>query len=118
MFTIECTKKIHLSEEDIDDIMSDAMDYCGYWCDRAEVVGDYLGDYASEQISRGGEIIFYEAEENGKTILNLAKFLHGFKRAVEDGYFSGNLNFDGSDYDGSIADVILQLALFDEVVYG
>ncbi len=116
MFTVECVKKIKLSETDIEDIMCDALDCCSYWCDRAEVVGEYLGEYASEQIPLGGELTFYEIESDNKTTLNLAKFLHGFKRAVEDGYFSGDV--DGDDYDGGVADIILQLALFDEVVYG
>ncbi len=109
-------KTYKLRSRDIDDIMSDALDNIGYWCGRAEVVGDYLGTYASDQISRGGELILHDAEDDDESwTLDLDKFLKGYKAAIEEGYFSGDLD---DDYDGETADSIVQLAIFDEVVYG
>ena len=48
-----------------------------YWCCKAEVVGEYLGEYASEQISRGGELKLYDAEEDEVYTLTLDKLLKG-----------------------------------------
>ena len=31
-----------------------------YWCRRAKVVGEYLGEAAIDQISRGGSLILQE----------------------------------------------------------
>ena len=60
--TIRVNLPTIITNEDIDDIMSSALDWISYWCEKVEVVGDYLGEYASEQISRGGELRFYLVE--------------------------------------------------------
>ena len=45
--------EVVVTQEDIDDIMAGALEGgINYWCGEAEVVGNYLGEYASEQISR------------------------------------------------------------------
>lgn len=114
-YKIRCEKEITITSEDIDDIMSDALDFgIGYWCERAEVQGEYLGSFASDQISRGGELLLYPDDEDEPVLLNLEKFLKGYKMSVEEGYFSGDVD----EYDADIADVIVQLAVFDDVVYG
>lgn len=116
-FDIDCTVKHTITTKDIDDIMADALEGgITSWCGRAEVVGDYLGECASDQISRGGELILHDLEDYNDTHkLNLAGFLSGYKQAIEEGYFSGDLD---DDYDAGIADIIVQLAIFGEVVYG
>ena len=106
-----------ITDEEIDDIMADALDSgISYWCCRAEVVGDYLGEYASDQISRGGELILYDAESDDKWTLDRDKFLNGYKLSIEQGYFAGDIC--DTDYDSGTADIIVQLALFGEVVFG
>lgn len=117
MFKVKCVKEFEIAPEDIDDIMTDALEGgITYWCGKAEVVGEYLGEYASEQISRGGELILSDIEDpEEKYTLTLDKFLDGYKKAVEQEYFSGHLE---DDYDIDVADAIVQLALFGEVVYG
>lgn len=114
---IEVKKQFEVTDEQIDDIMSDALDGgIGYWCRRAKVVGEYLGEYASDQISRGGTLILYDAESDDKWEFDLNNFLNGYALAIKEGYFSGDP--DGNDYDASVADVIVQLGLFGEVVFG
>lgn len=55
--TVSVTLEIVLTQEDIDDIMCGALEGgITYWCDEAKVVGDYLGEYGSEQIARGGKL--------------------------------------------------------------
>lgn len=124
-----CTKiTVYLTQQDIDDIMVSAFEGgINYWCRRVVVQGDYLGKYASEQISRGGklEIWLDEPFEDDKTcyVLDRDKFLAGFKLWIE----SDGDSYDAIDHaDGSVdcgqidavcADEIIQYALFGEVVF-
>lgn len=113
-----------LTDQDIDDIMVGALEGgINYWCREAEVVGDYLGEYASDQISRGGKLILHDAESNDKWELDLEKFLNGVKLWLQNGddqYHA--LQKDGTidccEIDGEMADLIVQYALFGEVVFG
>lgn len=113
-----------LTGQDIDDIMVGALEGgINYWCREAEVVGDYLGEYASDQISRGGKLILHDAESNDKWELDLEKFLNGVKLWLQNGddqYHA--LQKDGTidccEIDGEMADLIVQYALFGEVVFG
>ena len=123
-YNIEVNKKYTVTPQDIDDIMVTALEGgINYWCRKAEVVGEYLGEYASDQISRGGSLILYDAESSDNWELNLEKLLDGIQKAIEDNWFSdydwyvgGGL--DCCQIDGDVADVIVQLALFDEIVFG
>lgn len=112
-----------LTEEDIDDIMDAALYGINYWCSEAEIVGERLGDYASDQISRGGTLKMYDAESDDIWELTLEKFLKGFKLWVANGDDEyGALQSDGSvdtgEIDSVMADMIIQYALFDEIVFG
>lgn len=123
-YNVEINKKYTVTPQDIDDIMVTALEGgINYWCRKAEVVGEYLGEYASDQISRGGSLILYDAESSDNWELNLEKLLDGIQKAIEDNWFSdydwyvgGGL--DCCQIDGDVADVIVQLALFDEIVFG
>ena len=42
-FPVHVEMDVTLTQQDIDDIMSTALDYIGYWCGKAKVVGEYLG---------------------------------------------------------------------------
>lgn len=75
--------KVEFDNECIDDIMATALEGgITYWCDDAEVVGDYLGEYASEQISRGGTLKLHDSEEDKTYELTLDKFLVGLAKVV------------------------------------
>lgn len=112
-----------LTEKDIDDIMDAALYGITGWCNEAEVIGDYLGEYASEQISRGGTLKLYDAESDDVWELNRDKFIKGFTLWIENGDDEyGALQSDGGvdccQIDAAMADMIVQYALFDEVVFG
>lgn len=124
-FFIDIAKTVKVTAQDIDDIVATAFEGgINYWCGEERVVGDYLGEYASDQISRGGEIIltdFEDEEEEYK--LTLPKLLKGIKLAIEQDYYTeydwvrGN-KLDPCQIDADVADAIIQLALFGEIVYG
>ena len=91
-----------------------------YWCRRAKVVGEYLGEAASDQISRGGSLILYDAESSDKWELTLEKFLNGVKLYFEQGchvQVEDNA-IEIGDIDAGDADCIVQFALFGEAVFG
>lgn len=123
IYKINVIHEIEITSQDIDDIMDSALSGITYWCNMAEVVGDYLGEYASEQISRGGMLILHDAEDDEEYDLDLNQLLNGIKQAYEGNYFSeyewcDGKTIDTCQIDAEVADVIVQLALFDEVVYG
>ena len=78
-FILKITAEIVITQEDVDDIMSTALDSSTLqcWCSEVNVVGRYLGEYASEQISRGGELELYEIEEETYRSLTLENFKTG-----------------------------------------
>lgn len=96
-----------ITMEEIDDIMDSALRGISYWAGEVRVRGDYLGGYASEQISRRGILRIYDADERKWHSLTLTKFLKGLS------LYQGSLE----DVDDAIADSIIQLALFGEEVY-
>lgn len=120
-FKVRPEIEVALTVEDIDDIMCAALEggIC-YWCGRAEVVGDYLGENASEQIARGGSLLLHDAESADTWELNREKFLNGVKLYFEQGCHVQVEDgcIDTGDIDGNDADCILQLAIFGEVVFG
>lgn len=128
-FEIRTKITVYLTQQDIDDIMVSAFEGgINYWCRRVVVQGDYLGKYASEQISRGGKLAIWldEPFENDKTcyVLDRDKFLTGFKLWIEsdgdsyDAIDDSDGSVDCGQIDAICADEIIQYALFGEVVFG
>jgi hypothetical protein len=122
-FHVTVQSEIILTSQDIDDIISTEFDGGGtHWIGQVEVVGDYLGEYASEQISRGGRLILHDAESDDTWTLTLDNFLDGFRQWLEEGLdrygavYGGEV--DTAQIDGTMADIIIQYALFGEYVFG
>ena len=122
-FEMELELKARVATRDIDDIMCAALEggITG-WCRAAKPVGKMLGEYGHEQIARGGSLMLYDAESSDKWELTLDKFLRGLAQAVEDGVpvaiDAGSGSIDPSEVDADGADMIIQYALFGEVVFG
>ena len=116
------TRNLRITNEDIDDIMCAALEGgITYWCGKAEVVGDYLGEYAHEQISRDGALKLYDIEDGSVYELTLFKFLQGVRIYMEnsdDPPIMYNNRIDASFIDADAADSIIQYALFGDIVYG
>lgn len=116
---------VTINQRDIDDIMSIALEGgITYWCSYVEVVGgEYLGEYASDQISRGGKLKLYDAEEDKQYTLTLLKLLKGIEAFIEwdrgdHELVTHDKRIDVSRIDAEIADQIIQLALFGDIIYG
>lgn len=123
-FQVIATHPIFVTIEDIDDIMTSALEGgITYWADDAEVNEDKrVSDWAHEQIARGGMLLIHDSYDDKTHELTLEKFLTGFKRWVELGLDHWNAITGGTvdccHIDGPCADNIIQLALFGEVIYG
>lgn len=121
---VSLVRKVYLTDEDIDGIMSCALDggVTSEWCARVEVVGGkYLGEYASDQISRDGKLCLYGRESSATWILTRGKLLTGIELAFMDGYgedwFDESGKLDIFNIDANEADTMVQFALFGEVVF-
>lgn len=113
--------KVTLTSQDIDDIMCAALEGgIAYWCDQAEVVGEYLGEYGHEQISRGGKLILHDAESDDKWELDLEKLLKGIQMYLEKegADIIENGHIDTCIVDGNCADCMVQYAIFGELTFG
>ena len=122
-FLLELSCLVNITSDDIDDIMCSALEggIC-YWCREAEVVGEYLGEYAHEQISRGGTLRLYDSEDDDETyMLDRDRFLQGLKLFIEGGHSDlvsiKNQRIDPCEFDADCADCIIQLAVFGKLVY-
>lgn len=123
MHEISVGRTVKVTQQDTDDIMCSALDAIGYWCRKAEVVGEYLGEYASDQISRGGSLILHDAESDDKWALTIHDFLKGVKLWLQnddDRYkaLQRDGTLDTCEIDGEMADMIVQYAIFGEVRFG
>jgi hypothetical protein len=121
-----------VTDEDIDDIMDTVGYAINYWANCMDVVGDYLGEYASEQISRGGTVKIHLVEpikDGGATVYELTKekFMKGLRKYLQDPcspyniiYFNDarqRMELDTGNADAVVCDMIIQYALFDEIVF-
>ena len=123
----EVRLQLSIADEDIDDIMAGALEGgINYWCDDAEVVVDYLGTYANEQISRGGQLMLHDMEEDEYRILSRESFVDGVVMYLQnphpydivDGGDMGFIKIDTGKCDAVVCDMIIQYAIFGEVIYG
>ena len=80
----------------------------------------FIGEYASEQISKGGELRLYDCESDEVYTLTLDKFLRGLATYIGScyGYVVENGSLETGVIDAEGADCIVQYALFGDVIYG
>ena len=116
---------MNISNEQINDLMVAALEGgINYWCGRATLKEGSLTpeqkekmEYVSDAISLGGVVVLEDAESDETWELTKDKFLSGVKKTIEWGnYRDVEDMFD--NHDAEVADVLLQYALFDEIVFG
>ena len=116
----EINLTIKVTDQNIDDIMVCAMEGgINYWCEKAEVKNYLKCDYASDVISKGGKMTLHCIEDYDKPILTKEKFIKGlemFLKERPDAISNGEVDCGAIDAD--YADMIIQYAVFDELVFG
>lgn len=130
VFSIDVVTSIQVTQQDIDDIMVAALEGgITYWADAAVVPEDRrVADWGHEQIARGGVLRIHTTEpwdedDTEWFTLTREKLLNGIKQAYVGNYYADYDWCDGQtldccQVDAEVADAIVQLALFGEVVYG
>ena len=126
MNKIKIEMEIEVTDQDIDDIVCTAFEGgINYWCGHVEPVDDLLGEYAHEQIAKDGYLYLYDIEDDKEEwILTKSRLLNGIRMYVNnsmtrnwDSIVYGK-QIDTSEIDSNIADMIIQFALFEEIIYG
>lgn len=125
-YEVEVQATVRLTSQDIDDIMSASLDggVTAEWCRRADVVGRRKGKYASDEISRGNQLLFHLYDDKATRTLDLSRFLAGVRLWIEHSgrlpvsEDDGDAYIDAGEIDAADADAIVQYALFGELVYG
>ena len=106
-YTIETKQTV--TQEQIDDVVTTALEGgITYWCDRATTDVDLGDNYLSEMLTKGADIKLHDAEEDEWHTLTLGAFIKAL----------GVSSFDFEQYDALDADLVVQTALFGDVIYG
>ena len=126
-YTFSFTKTFTFDEDGIIDIISSAIYDIGYWCmiDNDTDVWHQTSDSMSSDHTF--EDVFFEILKGGQSVqlidvedadevwdLTLEKLINGTKLTIEQNYWDG----DFDKIDGEVGDIIFQMALFGEIVYG
>lgn len=112
MRTHEIITKQTVTDEEIDDIMTTALEGgITYWCDQAITDVDLEDNYLSEMLTKGATIKLHDAEEDKWHELTLEKLL----KAMGETYFIVDM-YDAEDAED--ADQVVQHAIFGEAIYG
>ena len=121
------TKSFQFNENDIVDIISSAVYDIGYWAciDNSNDVWVNTSQSMPEEATF--EDVFYQILADGNSVhlidvegtdgeweLTLDKLLKGIQMAIDDDNWSGDMD----DIDGLVGDIVFQLALFEDIVYG
>ena len=139
---------IKITKEDVVDILSSAMDGIGYWGRiapnneqykeakkwiRENSEPDYeicYEEVIAQMLFDGKSVTVRDIEGGQESWLSLSNLSYGIRKAFQEGYYS-DYNWlvpDGSgsnkwhlepdQIDAEVADVIIQLAVLGEIVYG
>ena len=139
---------IKITKEDVVDILSSAMDGIGYWGRivpnseqyketkkwiRENEEPDYeicYEEVIAQMLFDGKSVTVQEIEDDKESWLSLSNLSYGIRKAFQGGYYS-DYNWLVPDGDGSnkwhlepdqidaeVADVIIQLSVLGEIVYG
>ena len=117
----------NFSDEDLVDIISSAIYCIGYWACIDNTTEDWervslalpsdrtFEDVMWTLLKTGQCIRILDAEDDdGPWDLTLEKLLNGIKLSIEKKCWNGNMD----EIDGEVGDIIFQMSLFDEIVYG
>ena len=115
------------SDKDIVDIISSAVYDIGYWGiidntteDWQRVSASLPSDSTFEDViwallKTGNSLHIEDAENDDESYdLTLEKLLNGIKLSIENKCWNGDMD----EIDGEVGDIIFQMALFDQIVFG
>lgn len=114
--TVTKSDQFDLTAGVIEDIVITAIEGgVNYWVRKIDVDRPEGCKYY-EAIPNGGSITFFPFEDDECYVLKLSNFLKGYKMAAE--HFDQTLEDFYENHDADGADLVVQFALFDQIVYG
>lgn len=131
-FTVDIKRTITLTEEDVEDLVVTALEGgIGYWAcldNRGQRFKDAPKDEpvsitASKILMDGGDLMFLDNDDRrSRWSFSIGKLMEGIKLYIEQGHDVYNV-FSGDEVDMGMcdvecADIIFQLGMFGELVYG
>lgn len=121
--TVDIPMTLEIQGADIDNILATCFEGgSNYWIDKVQVVDkDYKGcQYASDVVSQGGELIIIIDDD--QLTLTKNKLIKGIQKWYEKYHYPRHKEIQGEfhlfDWDANDSDLIIQYALFSEIVYG
>lgn len=120
MYKISFTNTAYFTEETISDILSTAFEGgINYWTNTPVRVDEWPdgAKFASDVVVKGTPVFLYNEDDQKWEKLTLPNLINSI------GWFLTCYNkdkdyFEEGDYDANDADIIVQHALFGEIVYG
>lgn len=127
MNTYSIAPVFNFSDEDMIDIISSASYDIGYWGCIDNTTDDWERVSLELPSDRTYEDVMWTLLKTGHSIkiediediddpwdLTLEKLLNGIKLTIQNKYWDGDLD----TIDGEVGDIIFQMALFDQIVFG
>lgn len=115
------------SDDDMIDIISSAVYSIGYWACIDNTTENWqrvslslpsdstFEDVIWALLKTGNSLRIEDAENDDEDYnLTLDRLLNGIKLTIEKKYWNGNMD----DIDGEVGDIIFQMSLFDDIVFG
>lgn len=126
--TMEITRKFDISEEQMADLLVTAFEGgINYWCGKVEITampkktspeGNFNNISASDIVSKGGTVALHDIEDPDEVNwLTRDKMLVGISKTMDWGKFA-TVEDLMDNHDAETADVIVQYAVFNEIVFG
>ena len=121
MIEFKITKKHEITNEEISDLIVTALDGgINYWCGGVTVKQQPIFNwtFANEVIALNGILELVDSENTDeKWELTQEKFIKGLIKTMEH-YDYNTVSILMDNHDAEVADVLIQYALFDEIVFG
>lgn len=126
MDTFAVAPIFQFNDNDMLDIISSAVYDIDYWggvnndtiaWDKArnELPDGTFEDQMYYVLKSGHAVEMFDVEDEEEVwLLTLDKLLNGIKLTIEQGYWNGDLD----EIDGEVGDIVFQMALFSQIVFG
>ena len=125
--TINIPMNLDVSDDDLDNILVTAFEGgSNYWIDKIEMKEFSGHEFASHVVSKGGDVWIY-TDDSPRYFINKERLLKGISKWFAEYYYPRHIvkhslempsSFSDIDFDAGDTDIIIQLAIFNEVIYG
>lgn len=115
---VTVTQETDVTRQMVNDILCTAFEGgINYWCNSVSVEEwPEEAEYASHALGFGAVVILHGAGDDENYRLTLDMFLEGLSRAAS--HYGMSIESFYNNHDAEYADLVVQFALFDTVVYG